>query len=127
MTEARTPDNYPLESLDPRRQENYLDVMLRLGVPWIDARQAYAGKRAVTPQHVVFQPPGKVQRLPDLKWCLCPLEIRRDVEMSSAELSGSALVVLRKPPLRGSGQFHSNYNRLRRRPRLTNRDVKMSF
>jgi hypothetical protein len=73
MTYARDPRGYPSDSRDPRRRENYLDVMLRSGVAWKHITRVRAGSRAVRPPHLVFDPPGKTQRLPDIQVIRVPI------------------------------------------------------
>jgi len=67
LTDARWPQNYSEDSRDPRRNENYLDVTLRSGVLWRNSKRVKAGRRTLRPANLVFDPPGKVQRLPDIQ------------------------------------------------------------
>jgi len=67
LTDARWPKGYSPQSRDPRRNENYLDVTLRSGVLWRNSKRVRAGRRTLRPANLVFAPPGKVQRLPDIQ------------------------------------------------------------
>jgi hypothetical protein len=73
LTDARVPRGYEKSSQDRRRNENYLDVTLRSGVLWKNSQAVRAGRLTLTPANLVFDPPGKMQRLPDIRVIRVPI------------------------------------------------------
>ena len=62
-TDARAPQGYDLDSRDPLRHLNFLEVRLRTGVAWENNTFTGKGGKVLVPAALTFDPPGKPQRL----------------------------------------------------------------
>lgn len=66
VTDAREPSGYGVGSTDPLRHLNLLDVSLHTGVGWKNNKFSGKGGKLFVPAQIIFDPPGKPQRLPDI-------------------------------------------------------------
>lgn len=74
QTDARDPKNWDPLSIDPRRNQNFLEVTLKAG--WSDTALTGKGSKLLRPDHLIFDPPGKMQQLAVIEVVHVPLAIR---------------------------------------------------
>jgi hypothetical protein len=66
VTDSRDPRGYDVGSKDPLRHLNLLQVSLHTGVGWRNNLYTGKGGKLFVPEQIVFDPPGKPQRLPNI-------------------------------------------------------------
>ena len=72
-TDAQDPKDWDPVSTDPRRLQNFLEVTLQ--ATWPNTTFTGRGSKSVRPDHLVFNPPGRMQQLRVIEVIHVPLAI----------------------------------------------------